>query len=101
MQDVNDAELRESYRPNSSRGENDGSSLGHGGGVSGFVVKGGPWEQRAPDTASTSEFPSFAGGGEAPQSVPSSGAWGPRRWGCALCFMFTSSQEWVAGFLLI
>jgi len=80
MQDVNDAELRESYRPSSGRGEDDGSSLGHGGGVGGFVVKGGPWEQRAPDTASTSEFPSFAGGGEAPHNVPSpSGAWGPRR----------------------
>jgi len=79
MQDVNDAELRESYRPISGHGVDDGSSLGRGG-VSGFVVKGGPWEQRAPDTASTSEFPSFAGGGEAPLSVPSpSGAWGPRR----------------------
>ncbi|PNF18399.1 Vigilin [Cryptotermes secundus] len=80
MQDVNDAEMRESYRPSFSRGEDGGSSLGHGGGVTGFVVKGGPWEQRAPDTASTSEFPSFGGGGEDPQCVPSpSGAWGPRR----------------------
>lgn len=80
MQDVNEAEIRESYRPSFSRGEDDGSSLGQGGGVTGFVVKGGPWEQRAPDTASTSEFPSFGGGGEDPQCVPApSGAWGPRR----------------------
>lgn len=79
MQDVNEAEIRESYRPNSSRGDDD-ASLGHGRGVSGFVVKGGPWEQRAPDTASTSEFPSFGGGGDTPQNVPSpSGAWGSRR----------------------
>jgi hypothetical protein len=78
MQDVNEAEIRESYRPNFSHGEDDGSSLGQGR-VTGFVVEGGPWEQRAPDTASTSEFPSF-GGGEAPQCVPSpSGAWGARR----------------------
>jgi hypothetical protein len=80
MQDVNEAEIRESYRPSFSRGEDDGSSLGQGGGITGFVVKGGPWEQRAPDTASTSEFPSFGGGGEAPQCAPTpSGAWGPRR----------------------
>jgi len=78
MQDVDDEELREIYRHISSRGEDDGSSLGHGRRVSGFVVTGGPWERCAPDTASTSEFPSFAGGEEAPQSVASpSGAWGP------------------------
>lgn len=80
MQDVNEAEIRESYRPSSSRGESDTSSLCQGGGVIGFVVKGGPWEQRAPDTASTAEFPSFGGGGDAPQNVPApSGAWGSRR----------------------
>jgi predicted PilT family ATPase len=80
MQDVDDAELMEIYHSISSCGEDDGSSLGHGGRVSGFVVTGGPWERHAPDTASTSEFPSFAGGGEASQSVPSpSRAWGPRR----------------------
>jgi len=80
MQDVDDEELREIYRPISSRGEHDGSSLGHGRRVSGFAVTGGPWERCAPDTASTSEFPSFTGGGEAPRSVAStSGALGPRR----------------------
>ncbi|XP_045491427.1 vigilin [Colias croceus] len=46
----------------------------------GFVVKGGPWEQRAPDTASTHEFPTMPGGPRAanpPASAPP--AWGPRR----------------------
>ncbi|XP_045484905.1 vigilin [Pieris rapae] len=46
----------------------------------GFVVKGGPWEQRAPDTASTHEFPTMPGGPKAtatPSSAPP--AWGPRR----------------------
>jgi hypothetical protein len=80
MQDVNEAEIRESYRPSFSRGDNSAASLGHGGGVTGFVVEGGPWEQRAPDTASTSEFPSFGGGADTPQNVPApSGAWGSRR----------------------
>jgi hypothetical protein len=80
MQDVNEAEIRESYRPSSIRGDSDASSLGQVGGVTGFVVKGGPWEQRAPDTASTAEFPSFGCSGEVPQSVPApAGAWGSRR----------------------
>ncbi|CAH2086464.1 unnamed protein product [Euphydryas editha] len=42
----------------------------------GFVVKGGPWEQRAPDTASTHEFPTMPGA--APSAAPAA-AWGPRR----------------------
>lgn len=51
---------------------------------SGFVVKNAPWDQKAPDTSSISEFPVI---GEAdtnktfaPQleSKPKS-AWGPRR----------------------
>ncbi|XP_064459574.1 vigilin-like [Ornithodoros turicata] len=44
-----------------------------------FVVRGGPWEQRAPDTTSTQEFPSFGGGPpmEAVASKPI--PWGPRR----------------------
>ncbi|CAK1552035.1 unnamed protein product [Leptosia nina] len=46
----------------------------------GFVVKGGPWEQRAPDTASTHEFPIMPGGPR-PAAQPTSAppAWGPRR----------------------
>ncbi|KAL1462767.1 hypothetical protein WDU94_014576 [Cyamophila willieti] len=43
----------------------------------GFVVKGGPWEQKAPDTASTQDFPSIGGGSSeiTSNNVP----WGPRR----------------------
>lgn len=49
----------------------------------GFIVQGGPWEQRAaaPNTASVTEFPSFGRNTEQPpQAAPISGAWGaPRR----------------------
>ena len=46
----------------------------------GFIVQGGPWEQRAPNTASVTEFPSFGGHKvEAHQSSPVSGVWGSRR----------------------
>lgn len=44
--------------------------------VAGFVVQGGPWEQRAPDTASTHEFPTMPGAG-ADSKAPT--PWGPRR----------------------
>lgn len=65
------------------------SRQGQGGGQSwteaappsseGFVVRGGPWEQRAPDTTSTQEFPSF-GGGPSVDSVPAKPVpWGPSR----------------------
>ncbi|XP_063821782.1 vigilin [Ostrinia nubilalis] len=48
--------------------------------TSGFVVKGGPWEQRAPDTASTHEFPTMPGATRAPPAAqPSPAPWGPRR----------------------
>ncbi|VVC87406.1 unnamed protein product [Leptidea sinapis] len=46
----------------------------------GFVVKGGPWEQRAPDTASTHEFPTMPGGpraAPAPQPTSAPPTWGP------------------------
>lgn len=43
----------------------------------GFVVQGGPWEQRAPNTASVTEFPSF--GREQAAPAPVGGAWGARR----------------------
>ncbi|PSN46530.1 Vigilin [Blattella germanica] len=80
MQDVTEAVMRESYRPSSSRAEDDDNGFGLGVNAPGFVVKGGPWEQRAPDTTSTSEFPSFGNSGEAAQNVPPpSGVWGPRR----------------------
>ncbi|XP_060810715.1 vigilin [Amyelois transitella] len=48
----------------------------------GFVVTGGPWEQRAPDTASTHEFPTMPGSARAPPAAsaqPQPAAWGPRR----------------------
>lgn len=47
----------------------------------GFVVKGGPWEQRAPDTASTHEFPTMPGATRqpAPAAPTPTAAWGPRR----------------------
>ncbi|XP_075969599.1 satellite-binding protein 1 Dp1 [Anticarsia gemmatalis] len=50
-------------------------------GGTGFVVKGGPWEQRAPDTASTHEFPTMPGAPRAaPPAAPApTAAWGPRR----------------------
>ncbi|XP_023026265.1 satellite-binding protein 1 Dp1 [Leptinotarsa decemlineata] len=46
-----------------------------------FVVQGGPWEQRAPNTSSVTEFPSFGRNVQEPQSAPSpvGGAWGARR----------------------
>ncbi|KAG5895971.1 hypothetical protein JTB14_027971 [Gonioctena quinquepunctata] len=44
----------------------------------GFVVQGGPWEQRAPNTSSVTEFPSFGRNVPEPQSAPSP-AWGARR----------------------
>lgn len=47
------------------------------------MVKGGPWDQKAPDTSSIAEFPSF---GEvdgnktfAQQESKSKTAWGPPR----------------------
>lgn len=87
MEDVTEAEMRESYRPSSNREETNGSQQGSEAG-NGFVVKGAPWEQKAPNTASVEEFPSFGprGGTQAPlteaappQSAPFSGAWGLRR----------------------
>lgn len=54
--------------------------------AAGFVVKGGPWEQRAPEIASPHEFPTMPGG---PQAAPAAAVaattaapsvvWGPRR----------------------
>ncbi|GAB6018560.1 hypothetical protein CHUAL_000255 [Chamberlinius hualienensis] len=41
----------------------------------GFVVKGGPWEQKVPDTTSSTEFPSF---GAATNDTPKPVSWGPR-----------------------
>ncbi|CAG9761158.1 unnamed protein product [Ceutorhynchus assimilis] len=45
----------------------------------GFVVKGAPWEQSAPNTASVTDFPAFGRTVEQPQASPMAGAWGGRR----------------------
>ncbi|CAH2073927.1 unnamed protein product, partial [Iphiclides podalirius] len=62
---------------------NDNNAPASGAPSTGFVVKGGPWEQRAPDTASTHEFPTMPGA-PAPASAAAAApaapaAWGPRR----------------------
>ncbi|XP_022819366.1 vigilin [Spodoptera litura] len=66
---------------NSSAGSTAPSAAAAGPGAAGFVVKGGPWEQRAPDTASTQEFPTMPGGprAAAPAAPTPTAAWGPRR----------------------
>ncbi|GLV35995.1 Dodeca-satellite-binding protein 1 [Carabus blaptoides fortunei] len=79
LQDVTEQEL---YRPTYSR---DDDHSHHSGQSKEFVVKGGPWEQKAPNTASVKEFPSFGprhGAPDAPvpefQQSPVAGAWGQR-----------------------
>ncbi|KYM96071.1 PREDICTED: vigilin [Cyphomyrmex costatus] len=80
MQDVIENEYRESLR--SSR--DDGSNIGGGENDTGFIVKGGPWEQQqqqpqcAPNTASVEEFPQFAGYSHVPVVTPD-GPWGIKR----------------------
>ncbi|XP_044754266.1 vigilin [Coccinella septempunctata] len=63
--------------------ENVGGSQSHRGHSrnepNGFVVQGGPWEQRAPNTNSVTEFPSFGRNAEEPRQTPVAGAWGSRR----------------------
>lgn len=65
--------------------ERESSAASSGAPSTGFVVKGGPWEQRAPDTASTHEFPTMPGAPRAAEPAPAapapapSSAWGPRR----------------------
>ncbi|XP_039296374.1 vigilin [Nilaparvata lugens] len=63
--------------PPGGQGHHNTSNHHEGGGGGGFVVKGAPWEQKAPDTASTADFPSF--GGAAPSHGGSQVSWGPRR----------------------
>lgn len=82
MQDVIENEYRESLRSpqrddiNAGGNEND----------TGFIVKGGPWEQQqqqqqpqsAPNTDSVEEFPQFAGYSHVPVVTPD-GPWGIKR----------------------
>uniref|UniRef100_A0A6M2DT16 Putative vigilin n=1 Tax=Xenopsylla cheopis TaxID=163159 RepID=A0A6M2DT16_XENCH len=93
MQDVSEAEFRESFRPSAPvlgdsfddpklrqhQNQTDDSNQPRE-----FVVKGGPWEQRAPNTASVEEFPSFGRnfGPALSDPVPpvqANGAWGQPR----------------------
>lgn len=100
MQDIEEQETREHQHTLNVLFENTAFAAQSGGGggggrsnnnsnqaANGFIVQGGPWEQRAtataaaPNTASVTEFPSFGRNTEpAPQAAPISGAWGaPRR----------------------
>ncbi|XP_023947643.1 vigilin [Bicyclus anynana] len=88
MQDVADRYQRPAAPSLADFGEVlSGESASSAAPSTGFVVKGGPWEQRAPDTASTDEFPTMPGAPRAAQPAPAaaapapapSSAWGPRR----------------------
>lgn len=77
MQDVQENEMRNKFCVT----QRDEGSLGGSENESGFVVKGGPWEQQqqtAPNTASVEEFPSFVGYAPVPASAPD-GPWGVKR----------------------
>lgn len=84
MQDVAEQEIRDSYRISTSNSSFSGNrGGGAGANTNGFVVQGGPWEQRAPNTASVTDFPAFGGGRrgieqQEPQAPPT-GVWGARR----------------------
>lgn len=73
--------LGEREQANNSAAPAGAAAAAAGPGAAGFVVKGGPWEQRAPDTASTQEFPTMPGGPRAVQAAAPApaAAWGPRR----------------------
>lgn len=81
MQDVIENEYRDSLR---SPQRDDSNSAGGNENDTGFIVKGGPWEQQqqqpqtAPNTASVEEFPQFAGYSHVPVTNPD-GPWGIKR----------------------
>ncbi|XP_072749862.1 vigilin [Anoplolepis gracilipes] len=82
MQDVIENEYRESLRSP----QRDDANVGGNENDTGFIVKGGPWEQQqqqqqpqsAPNTASVEEFPQFAGYSHVPVATPD-GPWGIKR----------------------
>lgn len=74
LQDVIDNEWLQQYSYRHDPTEKDGQKASKN---EGFVVKGGPWEQKAPNTQSNEEFPSF--GDVAPANNPGPVPWGPRR----------------------
>ncbi|KAH0551211.1 vigilin [Cotesia glomerata] len=85
LQDLEDRERTKSIR--GGKHESD-RPLGSNESDSGFVVKGGPWEQQqlsqqprnAPDTASVADFPTFVGHDSNQVSVATpEGPWGKRR----------------------
>lgn len=67
--------------PFNSSSEN---SNGRAANSNGFVVQGGPWEQRAPNMESVTDFPTFGGRNavvEDPKTLASpTGVWGARRY---------------------
>lgn len=84
MQDVVEQEARESHNTLGAAFANLNDSPGRNAtNANGFVVQGGPWEQRqntVPNTASVTDFPSFGGrNAEQPQQSPVAGVWGSRR----------------------
>lgn len=82
MQDVIENEYRESLRSP----QRDDSNAGGNENDTGFIVKGGPWEQQqqqqqpqsAPNTDSVEDFPQFAGYSHVPVATPD-GPWGIKR----------------------
>ncbi|KAL0134248.1 hypothetical protein PUN28_001207 [Cardiocondyla obscurior] len=79
MQDVIENEYRESLRSP----QRDDGNVGGNENDTGFIVKGGPWEQQqqpqsAPNTDSVEEFPQFAGYSHVPVAAPD-GPWGMKR----------------------
>lgn len=79
MQDMLDEEYRNSFLKKPSKPDTPAAKDPND---PGFVVKGAPWEQKAPNMESKEEFPSFGGpSAPAPASAPSVGGWGPKKWG--------------------
>lgn len=74
LQDVTESEFIRQYTMAPSR-QLDEDNRPSGTESQGFVVKGGPWEQKAPDTSSSTEFPSFGASSEV-SSKPV--IWGPK-----------------------
>ncbi|XP_034942001.1 vigilin [Chelonus insularis] len=78
-------DLEERNRANRSTKRESERPLGSSENDSGFIVKGGPWEQQAqpksaPDTASVADFPTFVGHDSNQVSVATPGGpWGKRR----------------------
>jgi len=77
LQDVKENEFLRQYTMAPSRHYDDDSQP-PGSENKGFVVKGAPWDQKAPDTSSSLEFPAFGAAQAAPEVVSKPVIWGPR-----------------------